>query len=76
MDRKYTAKGEAAFEEIKRRGNHYTALHASKKLSETDRLKLELTKLQIENERLKKGYIVKGVGASKEFVITRDANTK
>jgi len=27
-------------------------------------------------ERLKKGYVVKGVGASKEFVTLRDLNTK
>ena len=74
--RKYTATGEAAFETVKRRGNQFAALHRSKSLSETERLKLELAKLQIENERLKKGYIVKGVGANKEFVTTKDANTK
>ena len=33
-------------------------------------------KLQIENERLKKGYIVKGVGASKEFVTLKDLNSR
>lgn len=74
--REYTVKGEAALEKKKRAGNIYVALHTSPKLSETERLKLELTKMQIENERLKKGYVVKGVGANKEFVIIKDVNMK
>jgi hypothetical protein len=51
-------------------------LHTSKSLSREERLELENLKLRIENERLKKGYMVKGVGVSKEFVTTLDANTK
>ena len=74
--REFTIKGEAAFEEAKRIGNKYAALHTSKNLSETERLKLEIAKLKIENERLKKGYAVKGVGANKEFVTIKDVNTK
>ncbi len=57
-------------------GNHFSALHSSKSLSENERLSLLVEKLQIENERLKKGYIVKGVGADKEFVTTKDLNSK
>ena len=57
-------------------GNPFAALHTSKSLSREERLKLENLKLRIENERLKKGYIVKGVGANKEYVTTIDANTK
>ena len=57
-------------------GNRFAALHTSKKLSENERLLLLVEKLQIENERLKKGYIVKGVGACKEFVTTKDLNSK
>ena len=57
-------------------GNHFSALHSSKSLSENERLSLLVEKLQIENERLKKGYIVKGVGAGKEFVTTKDLNSK
>ena len=57
-------------------GNHFSALHSSKSLSENERLTLLVEKLQIENERLKKGYIVKGVGADKEFVTTKDLNFK
>ena len=41
-----------------------------------ERLELENLKLRIENERLKKGYTVEGVGANKEFVISYDKNTK
>ena len=35
-----------------------------------------VAKLEIENERLKKGYQVKGVGATKEFVTGRGKNLK
>ena len=59
-----------------RRGNHFAALHKNKSLSEEERLRLMVEKLQIENERLKKGYIVKGVGASKEFVTLSGKNLK
>ena len=57
-------------------GNRFSALHTSKSLSEEERLKLLVEKLQIENERLKKGYTVKGVGAGKEFVTLKDLNTR
>ena len=46
------------------------------KRSEIEQLKEELLKKEIELMRLKKGYVVKGVGASKEFVTLRDLNTK
>lgn len=57
-------------------GNRFSALHRSKCMSEEDRLRLMVEKLQIENERLKKGYIVKGVGADKEFVTLNEMNFK
>ena len=60
----------------KPKGNPFAALHTSKSLTEPERLRLQLAKLEIENERLKKGYQVKGVGANKEFVITKDVNMK
>ena len=56
--------------------NHFSALHSSNSLSELDRLKLMVEKLEIENERLKKGYIVKGVGADKAFVTLKDLNSR
>ena len=59
----------------KRTGNPYSALHTSKSLSKEERLELENLKLKIENERLKKGYLVKGGGVKKEYVSIFDANT-
>ena len=59
----------------KRTGNSFSALHTSKSLSREERLELENLKLKIENERLKKGYTVKGGGAGKEYVSIFDANT-
>jgi len=38
-----------------------------KNMTEYEKLQLENLKLRIENERLKKGYIVKGVGQSKKY---------
>ena len=73
----YIAEGIDGFKEkIGKRGNHFSALHTSKSLNKEERLELENMKLKIENERLKKGYLVKGVGADKEFVTTKDLNSK
>lgn len=58
------------------RGNKFAALHISKSLSKEERLELENLKLKIENERLKKGYIVKGGGVNKEYVSILDVNMK
>ena len=75
--RGYNKDGEAAFDsKSHRKGNPFSALHTSKSLTETDRLRLQLAKLEIENERLKKGYLAKGVGANKGFVTLKDVNTK
>ena len=59
-----------------KRGNPFAALHTSKSLSKEERLELENLKLRIENERLKKGYIVKGGGVNREYVSILDVNTK
>jgi transposase-like protein len=59
-----------------RKGNPFAALHTSKNLSELDRLRLENAKQRVEIERLKKGYMVKGAGAKKEFVTSFDPNMK
>ena len=75
--RRYRLGGEEALNPQKLHpGNAYAALHNSKSLSKEQRLELTVKKLRIENERLKKGYTVKGVGANKEFVIIKDLNTK
>jgi transposase len=73
--RKLGEKGLDPAEHI-RPGNRFAALHTSKSLSEEDRLKLLVAKQEIEIERLKKGYIVKGDGTNKEFVTIKDVNSK
>jgi transposase-like protein len=73
---RYLDEGAAGLENKKKPGNQFAALHTSNSLSEVDRLRLIVAKQEIEIERLKKGYSVKGVGVSKEFVTTKDASTK
>ncbi len=72
----YEEFGSDGFDRSFRKGNPYAALHTSNSLSQVERLKLENLKLRVELERSKKGYTVKGVGASKEYVILNDVNTK
>ena len=74
--KEHIAVGESAFIPKGHPGNPFAALHTSKKLSEIERLRLIVAKLEIENERLKKGYWVEGVGANKEFVTGPDKSTK
>ena len=74
--KEYIAEGESAFIPKGHPGNHFAALHVSKNLSELDRLRLMVAKLEIENERLKKGYWVEEVGANKVFVTGRDKNMR
>ena len=74
--KEYIAEGELAFIPKGHPGNPFAALHASKNLSELERLRLMVAKLEIENERLKKGYWVEGVGANKEFVTGQGKSTK
>ena len=51
-------------------------LHLRKPKTKVDELELEIMKKDIEIARLKKGYMVKGVGVKKEFVTTLDKNIK
>lgn len=55
-------------------GNKGLWLKKGKTIEEN--LKLKIMKLEIENARLKKGYLVKGGGGQKEYVTTLDKNTK
>lgn len=66
--KKYLAEGKISFEHKGHPGNPFAALHTSKTLSEAEQLRLMVAKLEIENERLKKGYLTEGVGANKQFV--------
>jgi len=49
---------------------------SKKPKNKTEQLEREILKLRIENERLKKGYFVKGDGAKKEYVTSLEKNTK
>ena len=72
--KKYLEEGEEALASHK--GNPYAALHTSKSLSEVERLRLMVAKLEVENARLKKGYWVEGAGANKEYVTGSGKTTK
>ena len=74
--KEYIAEEESAFFPKGHPGNPFAALHVSKNLSELERLRLMVAKLEIENERLKKGYWVEGVGANKVFVTRLDKSTQ
>ena len=56
--------------------NKYGGLYLKKPKNKIEELELELMKKDIEIARLKKGYMVKGVGAEKEFVTTFNKNIK
>ena len=58
------------------KNNKYLGIHLRKPKNKMEELELEILKKDIEIARLKKGYLMKGVGQEKEFVITFDKNTK
>ena len=58
------------------KGNPYCSLQNKKNKTREEELELENLKLKVENARLKKGYLVKGVGSKKEYVTIKDLNTK
>ena len=72
--RRYLQDGEEALQPCN--GNPYAALHRSKNLSEVERLRLLVAKQEVEIARLKKGYWVEGVGASREYVTGSGKTTK
>lgn len=61
--KKYTESGETALENKRKPGNPLTKYQFKKDLTDLEKLEYENMKLRIENERLKKGYIVKGDGS-------------
>ena len=56
--------------------NTNARLNLRKPQNKIEELEFELMKREIEIARFKKGYMVKGVGAEKEFVTTFDKNMK
>ena len=65
-----------AYATFARKYHRFASLHTSKSLSEVERLRLMVAKLEVENARLKKGYWVEGAGANKEYVTGSDRTTK
>ena len=74
--RQYSKEGTEGLRPKGKKGNPFSALHTSKSLTKEERLELENLKLKIENERLKKGYLVKGGGVRKEYASISGKNTK
>ena len=58
------------------KGNRLSRFQNKKERTDKEELQLKVMKLEIEVARLKKGYLVKGVGAKKEYVTIKDLNTK
>ena len=56
--------------------NHLAGLRNKKNKTNEEELQLKVMKLEIEVARLKKGYLVKGVGTKKEYVTIKDLSTK
>ena len=61
--RKYLEFGEDSLENQKKPGNPLCKYQNKKDLTKEEQLEYENMKLRIENERLKKGYLVKGDGS-------------
>ena len=66
--RKYLEFGEDAFINKKKPGNPLCKYSNKKKLTKEEQLEYENMKLRIENEMLKKGYLVKGDGTIVKFM--------
>ena len=65
--RKYLEFGEDSLENKKRPGNPLAKYSNKKNLSKEEQLEYENMKLRIENELLKKGYLMKGDGTIVKF---------
>lgn len=72
----YLELGEKGLENKKKPGNPLCKYSNKKNLSEIEELQYENMKLRIELERLKKGYLVKGDGQSKEYISINKKNLK
>lgn len=71
--KKYLELGEKGLENKKKPGNSLSKYMTKKKLTDMEKLEYENMKLRIENERLKKGYMVEGDG---QIVIFNGLNNK
>lgn len=74
--KRFIENGEDGLAEKVYQRNSMISLFNKKSLTDEETLRLENFKLKVENERLKKGYQVKGVGSNKEYVPTSKTNIK
>ena len=74
--KKYLELGEKGLENKKKPGNPLMKYSAKKNLTEIEKLEYENMKLRIENERLKKGYLVEGDGQIVVFNGLKNKNLK
>ena len=74
--KKYLELGEKGLENKKKLGNPLMKYSAKKNLTEIEKLEYENMKLRIENERLKKGYLVEGDGQIVVFNGLKNKNLK
>ena len=74
--KKYLELGEKGLENKKKPGNPLIKYSAKKNLTELEKLEYENMKLRIENERLKKGYLVEGDGQIVVFNGLKNKNLK
>ena len=74
--KKYLEQGEKGLVNAKKPGNLYKGLNLKKELKDIEKLQYENMKLRVENERLKKGYMVEGVGQEKKYVSLSNKNMK
>lgn len=74
--KRYEEQGEDGLKPNENRGSNIGTLTRRKDLNKEEQLELTNLKLRIENERLKKGYTVKGVGPEKVYVSTSNVNMK
>ena len=73
---KYLKDGEKGLENKIKPGNPLSKYMHKKQLSDIEKLEYENMKLRIENERLKKGYIVEGDGQVIIFSGSKNKNLK
>lgn len=74
--KKYLKDGEKGLENKKKPGNPLAKYQQRKNLTNMEQLEYENMKLRIENERLKKGYMVEGDGQVVIFNGSKNKNLK
>ena len=74
--KKYLEFGEKGLENKKKPGNPLSKYIHKKELTDIEKLEYENMKLRIENERLKKGYMVEGDGQVVIFNGSKNKNSK